>query len=237
MRKYLEYFDGNFPSDIAEKTSIDNWPYVGYSDEGVVFTVIPTPVEGPANNEIWYTSSDGSIINPINPQYFGANIISNTYNDGKGIITFDGDVTEIPFQAFAESPLTSIRIPNSVMTIDQYVFIDTPIYSDASNWTNGLLYVDKYLVGGTRSMSEANILPDTRILANRTFSFFTSLRSVVIPDSVTVIGDEIFFQCTSLTSITYEGTQEQWNKIYKGSSWKSGVPATYVQCSDGQVAL
>jgi hypothetical protein len=40
-----------------------------------------------------------------------------------------------------------------------------------------------------------------------------------------------------LTSITYEGTQEQWNSITKGIDWNYLVLATYVQCSDGQVAL
>lgn len=29
----------------------------------------------------------------------------------------------------------------------------------------------------------------------------------------------------------------QWNAIEKGDNWDVGVPATHVQCSDGQVAL
>ena len=49
----------------------------------------------PVNNEIWYTSYDGEIVTPYDTNVFGANIVSNTYENGKGIITFDGDVTSI----------------------------------------------------------------------------------------------------------------------------------------------
>lgn len=71
----------------------------------------------PPNNEIWYTSSDGQ---PITPTYteevlFGAKYLSITYNGGKGIITFDGDISTIGELAFQNcSNLTSIRMPESV---------------------------------------------------------------------------------------------------------------------------
>lgn len=36
MRKYLELFKDGFDATIAEKTKVENWPYVGYSpSEGV----------------------------------------------------------------------------------------------------------------------------------------------------------------------------------------------------------
>ena len=37
------------------------------------------------NNEIWYTSSNGKIVTPNATDVFGANIVSNTYENGKGI--------------------------------------------------------------------------------------------------------------------------------------------------------
>lgn len=69
------------------------------------------------------------------------------------------------------------------------------------------------------------------------FLYCTSLTSVNIPDSVTGIGHDMFHGCTSLSNITFEGTIAQWNAITKGTDWNKDVPATYVQCSDGQVAL
>ena len=39
---------------------------------------------------IYYTSTDGKVVTPHKSDMFGANIVSNTYENGKGIIVFDG---------------------------------------------------------------------------------------------------------------------------------------------------
>lgn len=69
------------------------------------------------------------------------------------------------------------------------------------------------------------------------FAGCSNLTSITIPSSVTTIDDRAFSSCSTLNSITFEGTIQQWNAISKGRSWNYNVPATYVQCSDGQVTL
>ena len=77
----------------------------------------------PPNNEIWYTSSDNDVVIPNDANVFGANIVNNSYIDGKGVITLDGDVTLIGEEAFQYcSNLTSITIPDSVTTIGFQAF-------------------------------------------------------------------------------------------------------------------
>lgn len=72
---------------------------------------------GQPNNEIWYTTADGVVLT-LGTTDFGANILTHTYEDGNGVITFDSAVTRIGAYAFAEcSTLASITIPNSVTEI------------------------------------------------------------------------------------------------------------------------
>ena len=69
-------------------------------------------------DEIWYTSTDGQVMYPNNSNAFGATIVRNTYQDGKGIIKFNGTVTSIGTDAFWNcSKLNGITIPNSVTSI------------------------------------------------------------------------------------------------------------------------
>ncbi len=75
------------------------------------------------------------------------------------------------------------------------------------------------------------------------FSMCPALAVVNIPifvEDCNGMGDCVFDGCTALETVNFAGTVEQWNYLMEMSSedwclW--GMPATYVQCSDGQVAL
>ena len=214
-KKYLAYYENEWPANITELTALENKPFVGYlKDKGIQYTVVPAPVEGPADNEIWYTSSDGNVVTPTNTDGFGANIVSNTYENGKGVITFDGNVAMIVEGAFASCfRLTSITIPDNVMRIGDGAF---------NTCTN---------------LTSINIPNSVTSIGSMALEGCYSLTSITIPDNVTSIGWQAFDGCPSLTSITYEGTTEQWNTIVKDENWIGGAPVTYVQCTDGQVPL
>ena len=74
------------------------------------------------NYTIKYTTSDRKPI-VLNREDFGATILSNTYDNGEGVILFDGDVTTIGKSVFENcSTLSSITIPNSVAAISDRAF-------------------------------------------------------------------------------------------------------------------
>ena len=138
----------------------------------------------PANNEIWYTTKDNTKAVPASGA-FGVNIISNTCENGIGIIKFDDDVTEIGNSAFTYiNSLTSITFPESVTSI-----------------ANSAIYGCSALASfyGKFASEDGRCL----IIDGRLNSFAPAgLTEYSIPDGVTTIGPSAFFVCSNLTSVT-----------------------------------
>ena len=86
------------------------------------FQVILSGDTVPPNNEIWYTTMRGEAVDPYVMEGFGAAIIGNSYEGGKGVLLFDGDVTALPNRAFYVKWLSSISLPNTVQSIGSSAF-------------------------------------------------------------------------------------------------------------------
>ncbi|MBQ2240440.1 MAG: leucine-rich repeat domain-containing protein, partial [Alistipes sp.] len=86
----------------------------------LVAAVATASAQTPPDNEIWYTTTDGSKIH-INTN----NLVSNSYNNGRGVLKFRDRVTIIGDGAFGGcSSLKSITIPDGVTEIGEYAFAD-----------------------------------------------------------------------------------------------------------------
>ena len=131
------------------------------------------------NTIIYYTSSNGKVVEPYSSTAFGATILSNTYKDGVGVIEFNAPITTIGEKAFYGcTRLTSITIPDSVTTIGNYAFQRCD------------------------SLTSVTIPDSVTTIGDCAFSYCDSLTSVTIPDSVTSIGEGAFWNCNNLTSVT-----------------------------------
>lgn len=96
------------------------WGKLSAADAGVVPEAAMNSLY---DNVIYYTTTDGNVIQPGNDWGFGASILSNTYENGRGIIRFDGPVTKIPGSAFdSQLTLASIVLPTAVKEIGGWAF-------------------------------------------------------------------------------------------------------------------
>lgn len=131
-------------------------------------------------NEIWYTTTDGAVCNFTAAVNY--HILSNTYIDGRGIVSFDDDLTKTGnFSINDKTSLASISLPQGIASIGIRAF-----YNCAS-------------------LTSINIPDGVESLGDFAFSGCSSLASIILPDGVESIGSQAFYGCSSLTSISIPG--------------------------------
>ena len=156
------------------------------------------------NNEIWYTSSTGQIIQPYDQNVFGANILSNEYDAeaGRGVITFDDAVRTIGEQAFYNCQgLTSIAIPNFATSIGTMAFDYCSALASVAI-PGSVTRIGNYTFANCQSLTSISIPSSVGNIGENAFENCSSLTSVNIPNSVTTIGKWAFHGCSNLTSVT-----------------------------------
>ena len=129
-------------------------------------------------------------------------------------VTLPNSVTTIGIVAFSVTGLTSVTIPATVTSIGDRAFegcsgLTSVNISDIAAWCkiafgdwgyNTLAKANLYLNG---RKVENLVIPNTvTSIGDKAFNGFTGLTSVTIPNSVTSIGDEAFCGCTGLTNVT-----------------------------------
>ena len=210
LKQMLEAETGMSWEDLLAAEGLDEetaWEMLGATEENFV------PQE-PAWNVIQYsddTVTDIQVKGEI--EGIPVSINEGVFSDCGSIVSVvigDG-VTSIGDGAFEKcASLHNITIPDSVTSIGEYAFHECVLASVTIG--NGVTSIGSFA-----------------------FMQCGGLTDIVIPASVTHIGNYAFAYNRLLTSIIFEGTVDQWSAI--GGTPFYGIPATYVQCSDGQVAI
>ena len=156
-------------------------------------------------NEIWYTTTDGQLITAHKTSGYGANIISHTYEDGKGVITFDNDVTIIPWGAFSQcKTITGMVLPESVELIDGLAFrnLENLVSIRIPDKTS---VIRKEAFMFCRGLEDVTFSRNLKRIDKNAFYECKSLKRVALPEGLVSIGDYAFQNCESLTDVTVSG--------------------------------
>ena len=162
----------------------------------------------PADNQIWYTAKIKAEPRLADKYAFGADVISNAWDSetGKGIITFDGNVTMVGYQAFYNCDnFITITLPDSVTTIGEGAFWDCDSLTSV-NIPYSVTTIGNHAFDSCDSLTSVNIPDSVTTIGVGAFYGCISLTSVNIPDSVTTIGGDAFSDCGSLTSVYCKAT-------------------------------
>ena len=191
MKRIFLYFSIALLAILASCSDSDLWPDLG------------------GGKKIYYTTIDGKKVQfgPFSGS-FDAVLVSNTYENGKGCLTFDEKVTVIGDYAFVECEnLASITIPESVVSIGESVFASGDNLSEfrgkyASKDGRCLIIDGTLNYFAPAGLKSYNIPEGVSSIGESAFSYCSSLASITIPDSVTSIESWAFYECSSLTSVT-----------------------------------
>ncbi len=99
------------------------------------------------------------------------------------------ELTEISEEAFYDSRLSGLTLPNSLKTIGISAFRNNNRFEEI-------------------------VIPDN-VKTIKNFGFYdcSNLKTITLPVSLTSIGAYAFADCVSLKTVNYKGTQEQWVQI------------------------
>lgn len=176
-------------------------------------------------NQIWYATSNNQVFTPREGS-FDRQILSNTYSEGKGVLVFDGPVTQLGENAFYGGRIMMVTLPNSIETIGNYAFgysgmssFHTPdnltsisgnafyscnnlyrIYGRHASPDEKALVLDGTMFAYALGALEADlVIPDgVKVIPSGLFRYSETLETVEFPASVTEVGRFAFASCPNL---------------------------------------
>ena len=160
-------------------------------------------------NQIWYVSYGEQVLD-FPPDAFDRNILSNTYKDGKGVILFDGPVTQVGRDAFYAN-ITEIHLPNTIESIGDFAFYADPFTSFRT--PDNLKTVGRcafmycsYLTriyGRHASADEKCLVLDDGTMVAYALGWLTESGTITVPEGVTALAPNLFYWQSRIHDVVF----------------------------------
>lgn len=153
-------------------------------------------------------------------------------------VSFFGDRLNIIWSStFSNTEhLNEIELPNSVTTIGSEAFQNSGLFSIVL--PNSLEKISNSVFRYCKNLGSITLPDSVTSIGEFAFEGCSTLTSVTIGNNVTNIYNYAFSNCTLLNNIIFNGSIEEWNNIktYK-HTFENTPQLEYIQCTDGKVNL
>jgi len=248
IRKIQSSFPFNDLKEIYFDGTLEEWFNVEFNDKNSYFDDVPVFINGKTLTEIIIPET----VTKINQGLFAGMDITS--------VTFHNNLKSIGDGAFMSTKLSNIIIPDSVEYIGSLAFSNSALTSITISNSSNLITI------GTSAFSNTKIasfyIPSKISYLSENLFYNSKLESMTIPATIKSIGDYCFNGCENLTNvkilkgveyigayafgayafrsgvntITFDGTQSEWNQIEKDPNYGSSYLKT-IKCNDGNISL
>ncbi|MBR4977603.1 MAG: leucine-rich repeat protein [Bacteroidales bacterium] len=206
---YSEIITKNISTDLTFKRS----EIRTVKDVNLDVEVPEIIVDAIPDNEIWYVTEGAAIMELSAGASIGTNLIFNQYVGEKGILRFDGDVTELGSMIFTENQeyLTELYLPGKITKIGDNVLADcfnlNAIYGKLATEDHKSLVLDGVLYAVAQHDMEEYVTPEgVTSLAGGVFLCNKKIKKVVLSEGVQYVDAWAFDRCESLEELYLPST-------------------------------
>lgn len=239
--KELRYVKALFTTNITNNTSYTtNWMYGVNTNTGVFVKAVDATWSLSGESGIptnWdyaynYSNNEMEIVNTMYDTSFNSCDSLLHYADESlgepNIISLYNNINgTLPTNSFSNA-IKTIVISPYIRSISEQAFVPKTLYGDKAMH---LTLVDMRDAG-------KNAGDGLNILGDRAFAGNNVLKRVFLPHRITTKGNDIFYGCSQLTEIWYDGTIKEYNKNIGTTTFGALINLNCkIICTDGDIAV
>lgn len=184
-----------------------------FKNSGVQSVRLPADIEYIPENMFYSSWNLESIEIPSKVKYIDYGAFAFT---GLKSITIPKSVDYIGPWAFNGTDISKINFPDKFIGVYADAFEQTDYYRNESNWKDGVLYAGSYAIGAKRGRSSLNFKNGTKYIAAEICCGYSDLKKVTFAPSVLGICGRAFLNCDRLDVVVVPSSVTQIGNVAFG---------------------